>query len=512
MNGAESLLHTLVNGGVDACFMNPGTSEIHFVSALDSVPAMRGVPCLFEGVAAGAADGYARMTGKPACTLFHLGPGLSNALANMHNAYRAQVPMVNIVGEHATYHLKNDAPLTADIAMLARQYSCWLRTSPSSRDVGRDCAEAIAAAKAGPGGIATLILPADTAWGDDGVVGTVAPPPAAKLPSDAAIDSAAKMLRNGAKTAIILGHHLIEGEALHTAGRIAAATDAKLVAPFGFTRIRRGAGLPVVERVPYVIEQALEMLKEFRQIILVGAPAPVAFFAYPSKPEHLTPEDCAIHALIQPGEDGASGLEALAAAVGANKTQPVLQATERPTMQTGAVTLPGLASVVGALLPEDAIVVDESLTSGRAMMPATKGAPPHDWLVNTGGSIGIGLPLAIGAAVACPTRPVLCLEADGSGMYTLQSLWTMARAQLNVTTVVFANRAYAILKGELSALGNPGPRALDMLDIGRPDLEWTALAKGMGVAAVRVTTLDEFAAALKRGLASGGPNLIEVYL
>jgi len=513
MNGAESLIRTLTEGGVDTCFMNPGTSEIHFVDALDRVPQMRGIPCLFEGVAAGAADGYARMTGKPACTLFHLGPGLSNALANLHNAYRASVPMVNIVGEHATYHLCHDAPLTADIEMLARQYSSWLRTSPSSATVGRDCAEAIAAAKTMPGRIATLILPADTAWGDDAKVVFVPAPVPAPMPSAASLDAAGRMLRNGKRTAILLGHHLIEGASLITAGRIATATGARLLAPFGFTRIRRGAGLPPVERVPYVIEQAIEQLRDYEQLILIGAQAPVAFFAYPSKPGTLMPEACEIHALTRPGDNGAGALEALASVLNATNTEPALQRAERPELPIGPITLLGLAAVVGALLPEDAIVVDESLTSGRGMLAATKGAPPHDWMVNTGGSIGIGMPLAIGAAVACPDRPVLCLQADGSGMYTVQAWWTMAREHLNVTTVIFANRAYAILKGELAALGgNPGPRALEMLDIGRPNLEWVSIAQGMGVAARRVTTLDEFAAALRHGLASGAPNVIEVYL
>jgi acetolactate synthase-1/2/3 large subunit len=333
------------------------------------------------------------------------------------------------------------------------------------------------------------------------------------MPRGADIDTAAKLLRNGERTAILLGHHLIEGEALVAAGHIAAATGAKLLAPFGFTRMQRGAGFPVVERVPYVIEQAIEMLRDYRQLILVGSQAPVAFFAYPAKPGALTPEGCRIHTLSRPEDNGARTLEALAAMLGVRPTQSWLQKPERPARPSGPITLAGLAAAVGAVLPENAIVVDESLTSGRGMMAATKGAEPHDWLVNTGGSIGIGMPLAIGAAVACPERPVLCLQADGSGMYTLQALWTIAREKLNITTVIFANRAYAILKGELAALGgNPGPRALEMLDIGRPDLEWVALAKGMGLAGRRVTRLEDFVDALQRGLAGGVPNLIEVML
>jgi acetolactate synthase-1/2/3 large subunit len=513
VNGAESLVRTLTGAGVDVCFMNPGTSEIHFVAALDRVHEMHGVACLFEGVASGAADGYARMAGRPACALFHLGPGLSNALANLHNACRAHVPLVNIVGDHVTWHRRFDAPLAADIEAIARPYSKWLRSSGSSAAVGKDCAEAIAAARETPEGIATLILPSDTAWGDDGVVGTVRDFVPAPLPDAGAIEHAAQMLRNGTPTAILLGTSLTQGDALLTAGRIAAATGAKLLAPFNFARITRGAGLPPVERVAYVVDQALAQLRAFGQFILVGAPVPVAFFGYPGKPSVLVPEAATVHTLAEMREDGVRALSMLADALGARNVQPASQNAERPALPAGAITTDGLAATVGALLPENAIVVDESITSGRGMMAATRGAPPHDYLSNTGGSIGIGLPLAVGAAVACPDRPVLCLEADGSGMYTLQALWTAAREELAVTTVVFANRAYQILKGEIAALaGNPGPRALDMLEIGRPDLDWVALAKGMGVPARRVETLDDFAAALRAGFASGAPNLIEVPL
>jgi acetolactate synthase-1/2/3 large subunit len=514
MNGAESLVRTLAGAGVEVCFMNPGTSEIHFVQTLDRVRDMRGVPVLFEGVASGAADGYARMTGKPACALFHLGPGLANALANLHNACRARVPLVNIVGDHATYHRQYDAPLTADIEMLARQYSKWLRTSPSSVEVGKDCAEAIAAATAAPAGIATLILPSDTAWGDDGKVMDVVKPAAAPHPDASAIEEARAMLKNGARTAIILGPPLTQDEgALLAAGRIAAATGAKLFAPFNVARVLRGAGLPPVERVAYVVDQALAQLREFSQFILVGAAVPVAFFAWQGKPSVLIPDGANVHTLATPAQDGAGVLADLVGALGATSAAPHLQDASLPSLPSGPITIEGLASAVGALLPDDAIVVDESITSGRGMMHATKGAPRHDWLVNTGGSIGIGMPLAVGAAVACPDRPVICLEADGSGMYTLQALWTAAREGLAITVVVFANRAYQILKGEIAALGgNPGPRALDMLEIGRPDLDWCALAKGLGVPARRVESLDDFARALRDGVASKAPNLIEVPL
>jgi acetolactate synthase-1/2/3 large subunit len=511
MNGAESLLHTLVAGGVELCFMNPGTSEIHLVDALDRVPGFRAVPCLFEGVASGAADGYARMREKPACTLFHLGPGLSNALANLHNACRAQVPLINLVGDHASFHRPFDPPLAADIEGLARPYSKWLRSARTADGLGRDGADAIAAARTAPGQMSTLIIPADAAWGDGGRVAEVPASPAPSRPGAARITEAARLLRNGKPSAIILGSHMMQGAVLTTAGRIATATGAKLLATFAFARMERGAGRPVVDRIAYITDQALAQLSGYRQLLLIGAPPPVAFFGSPSRPSLLAPEGCEIVVLAEAGEDCAGALEDLAAAVDAGHTEPALQRAEQLSMPQGEITLIGLSQVIGASLPRDAIVIDESITSGRGLMSATSAAPPHDWLVNTGGSIGLGVPLAVGAAVACPERPVLCLEGDGSFMYTLQALWTAAREGLAITTVVFANRSYAILNYELMALGtNPGPRAQAVLDIGRPNLDIVSLSKGLGVPATRVHSLEEFASALQRGLASREPNLIEI--
>ena len=514
MNGAESLVRSLAAGGVETCFANPGTSEIHLVAALDRLPEIRCVLGLFEGVVTGAADGYARMAEKPACTLLHLGPGLANGLANLHNARRAHVPIVNLVGQHATSHLPLDTPLTSDIEAIARPYSKWLRTSAAPDKVGSDAAEAIAAARQAPGQIATLIVPADVSWSEGGTV--AAPPvlPRPPLPSTPTVERAAAMLRSGLPTAILIGGNALYGDGLATAGRIAAATGAKLLAPYPITRLQRGAGIPRVDRVQYVLEQGIEQFKELRQLILVGTQTPVAYFAYPGKNSAFTSPECEIHRLAIPGEDYLGALDALAEALSVRSAVLAADNAERPAMPSGEITLPKLAAAVGALLPENVIVVDESMTSGRGLMAATKGAPPHDWLGNTGGSIGIALPLAVGAAVACPDRKVLCLTADGSGMYTLQALWTMAREGLNVTTVVFANRDYAVLKREFSYLGigNPGTRALDMFEIGRPDLDWVQLAKGMGVPGTRVSSLEAFGKTLRAGLEVEGPTLIEVPL
>jgi acetolactate synthase-1/2/3 large subunit len=514
MNGAESLIRTLLAGGVDVCFTNPGTSEIHIVAALDRIPEMRCVLGLFEGVVTGAADGYARMTEKPASTLLHLGPGLGNGLANLHNASRARVPIVNLVGQHATYHLLYDTPLTSDIEGIARPYSKWLRTSRSSSEVGRDAAEAIAAARTAPGQIATLIVPADVSWSEGGTIATIPALPKPPLPDAPTIEHAATMLRSGLRTAILLAGKALYGQGLITAARVASATGAKLLAPYPLARLQRGAGLPRVDRVQYVLEQGIEQFKEFRQLILVGAQAPVAYFAYPGKNAAFTSPECEIHTLASPGEDYVGAIEALADALKLRGTDPLVEKAQRPPVPSGEITPAGLAAGVGAFLPENTIVVDESMTSGRGLMAATKGAPPHEWLGNTGGSIGIALPLAVGAAVACPDRRVLCLTADGSGMYTAQALWTMAREGLNITTVVFANHDYAVLKREFSYLGvgTPGPRAASMFEIGRPDLDWTHLAKGMGVPGIRVTSLDAFGKALRAGLEGEGPTLIEVPL
>ena len=515
MDGAETVIRTLVAGSVDTAFANPGTSEIHLVAALDRVPEIRCVLGLFEGVVTGAGDGYARMAEKPACTLLHLGPGLGNGLANLHNASRAHVPIVNLVGQHATYHLRHDTPLTSDIEAIARPYSKWLRTSQSPSEVGRDAAEAIVASRTAPGQIATLIVPADVAWSEGGTVAALPALPGPPLPKTATVERAAAMLRSGLRTAILLAGNALYGNGLVAAGHIAAATGAKLLAPYPLTRLQRGAGIPMVDRVQYVLEQGIEQFKEFRQLILVGTQAPVAYFAYPGKGSVFTSTECEIHTLASPGEDYSGALEALAAALSLHIIQLAAEKADRPTLpSSGGITLPGLAAAVGAFLPENAIVVDESMTSGRGLMAATKAAPPHDWLGNTGGSIGVALPLAVGAAVACPNRKVLCLTADGSGMYTLQALWTMAREGLNVTTVVFANRDYAVLKREFSYLGvgNPGTRALDMFEIGRPDLDWVQLAKGMGVPGTRVSSLDAFGKALRAGLEGEGPTLVEVPL
>ena len=512
MKGAQALIRTLVDSGVRTCFTNPGTSEMHFVAALDSVPEMRAVLALFEGVATGAADGYARMNGAPAATLLHLGPGLGNGLANLHNARRASTPVLNIVGDHATYHTQYDAPLQSDIEGVARNVSGWVRTSGSAGALGQDALEAVAAAVGPPGRVATLILPADVSWEDGAEPAPPRAPTDAPPASSEVVDQIARALAGGGRSALLLGGRALRERGLLAAARIAAATDARLLAETFPARLERGAGLPAVERLAYVPEFASVQLDGLRHLVLVEAAAPVSFFAYPGHKSYLVPDGTELHQLTAPSDDVIGSLEALADALAGANTAPALVQPARPTAPTGPLTAETACDAIGAILPEGAIISEEAVTSGLSLPAATAGAPRHDVLTLTGGAIGQGLPVAVGAAVACPERPVFALEAEGSSMYTIQSLWTMAREQLNVTVVIFNNRSYGILNMELARVGadGGGSRARSQLDLSEPDLDFVKIASGLGVPAERALTGEELVAALERAVSEPGPHLIEV--
>jgi acetolactate synthase I/II/III large subunit len=516
MNGAESLVQTLTDQGVDICFANPGTSEMHFLKALEN-PAMRSVLCLFEGVCTGAADGYYRMKGTPASTLLHLGPGLANGLANIHNAKRAASGMVNIVGEHSASHLKYDPPLTSDIEGLARPLSHWVRRVESSHTVAWDVAAAVAKASEHVGQIATLILPGDASWQEarEAVVPSRALAALkAKAPDAARVEHIAKVLRSGEPTLIVLAGHSTKGRAIELAGKLKAATGCRIATQFFSARIERGAGRVTLERIPYAVNQAVEYLKSFRHIVTVETTEPIAFFSYPDKPSLLKSPGTSVHELVEIGEDGVAGLDMLVEAVGATHAQAVLQQRADATPPSGALGPASIAQALAAALPENCILVDESLTTGRETMGLTVGAAPHDLINNMGGSIGYGTPVATGAALACPERRVFCMVGDGSAMYTIQSLWTQARENLNITTIIFANNSYAILKAEYANMGAgaPGERALAMIDIDRPRIDWLAMAKSMGVPAVSVETAEAFHQAMANSMNESGPCLIEVRL
>ena len=516
MNGADLLCDTLLANGIDTCFANPGTSEMHFVAALDRKPEMRCILGLSESVVSGAADGYARMLDRPAATLLHLGPGLANAGANLHNARRARSPILNIVGDHASYHLALDAPLTSDIEGLARPFSGWVGRATSGADLSNRTLEAISATRKGDAGqIATMILPADAAWSQIPEAGprqaVIAPPP---VPSMGAIRAAAEALREPGSL-MILGGKALREKATIIAGRIAQVTGCRLRAEVSNARIERGAGRVRIDKIPYAIDFALADLAPTRHAVLLGAKVPVAFFAYPGKPGYLLPEGCPITVAATEEDDALATLELLAAELGVPSTlAPEVMALDLPERPEGALTAQHIGQAFARHMPENGIFCDESLTNGPPSWQMTHSARPHDHIQITGGAIGIGPALATGAAIACPDRKVLALQADGSGAYTLQALWTQARERLDVVTLILANRRYEILRGELARVGAnaPGVNASRMLDLEDPSLDWVALAKGFGVEAQAVSTAEALDDALAAAVQQRGPRLIEIQM
>jgi acetolactate synthase-1/2/3 large subunit len=494
---------------------------MHFVAALDAVSDMRPVLALFEGVVTGAADGYGRMTDRPAATLLHMGPGFGNGIANLHNARRAHTPIVNIVGDHATYHQRFDAPLQSDIVALARTVSIWVRECSSSSDLGADVTDAVAAAMAAPGGSATMVIPADISW--QTVAGAQARPrplsPQGSIPLDT-IETVRKVLSTAEPVTFLLAGRALRERGLRAAASIAAVTRSKMLAETFPARLERGGGLPPIERLNYLGEMAIGQLANARHLVVVGTAAPASFFAYPDQASELWPADCELHVLAGPEHDVIGALDALADAVGVSGTPGLLRPSSPSEVAkpeghpTSPLTAQSMARAIASVLPEGAVVVDESNTAGIYLPEATAGAPRHDWLCNTGGAIGLGLPVATGAAIAAPDRPVVCLQADGSAMYTIQALWTQAREGLDVTTVILSNRSYAILNLELARVGAGagGPRAESLLELSSPDLDFLSLAQGMGVPATRATTAEELVVQLQHALRESGPHLIEAVL
>lgn len=511
MNGAEAIIRTAADAGIDVCFANPGTTELPFVAALDAMPGMRAVLGLFEGVCTGAADGYGRMAGKPALTLLHLGPGLANGVANLHNARRAGTPIVNLIGEHASWHVANDPPLAMDIAGLSWAFSGWVRTVRAARSASQDTADAIAAAQKGQ--IATLIIPNDYQW-EDASERIVSVSRAIPTPVDAAaIDGAAQMLCSGRRCALLLGSPALDRIGLDLAARIAAATGCDVLADGFAGKSECGAGILNPPRIQYYPEHALPQLGPYESVVLVAARPPVAFFGYPNTPGRFLRPDQEITSLGSGGQDPATVLAALAEAVNAPAAASI-PSVARPTPATGPLTPATIGATLAALQPEHAIVVNEGVTSSRAYVAAAAAAPPFTLLTISGGAIGFGIPAATGAALACPARPVLDFQADGSGMYTLQGLWTQAREGLNVTTLIASNRRYHILDQEFARAGlaSLGSKAQAMIDLGRPTLDWVQLAQGMGVPAVAAHSAEELAAALRRALVEPGPHLVEMMM
>lgn len=514
MNGATALIETLADCGVELCIANPGTSEMHLVQALDSVPRIKSVLALFEGVVTGAADGYGRMTGKPAATLLHLGPGMANGIANLHNARRANSPILNIIGNHPNFHIGFDAPLTSDIDTLARNFSCWIKSCSTAGTLAQDGADAFTAtlrqSTGSTGQIATLIMGADAAWGDS--AGPVQPNP---LPQRATVTedvvaATAELLQGGANTMLLLEHHATEPAALEAASRIAAKTGCRLKNSTFPGRVDGGPGRVAMERLPYFPNQILQAMEGVEHLILVGGEIPASFFAYEGTPGQLIPEGCKVSRFTFIEEDAIDALERLAERVGAAKEQPTLFEKKDISKPSGELDEKNIIQSIASTMPEEVIVCTDS-GGGNAAYPHCQNTAPNSWLSLTGGAIGQGGPCATGAALACPDRPVLALLGDGGAAYTIQSLWTQAREGLNVTTVIFANHKYNILNVEYARLGvkDMGDIAASLFDISNPKMDWVKMAAGFGVPGGRAESAEELCKLLEQSYAEPGPFLIE---
>ena len=514
MTGAQSLLETLLACGVDACFANPGTSELHLVAALQNDTRMRSVLCLFEGVATGAADGYARMKGAPAATLLHLGPGLANGWANLHNARKAKVPVLNVVGDHATWHLPLGASLTSDLPGLSASISDWTKISASTADIGVDTAEAYRASMAKSGQIATLILPADTTWSEGGIIAKPLPPePPNQVPASD-IDTAAAILTSGRQVAVLVTGPSLIGAGREACTRIAARTGAKFFCHGLNRQMERGAGRMEFDRLSGWGQEALNILSAYDELIVIGAGLPILSFGHPTFKSVLVPDSVKVTRLGTAEDDVTGALLALAEAVGADAStdfRPLLVERQIPELASGKLTADAIGRAINRFMPEGTIISDEAGTGGGAHYPVTAKAAPHDALFLTGGSIGQGVPVALGASIACPDRKVLCLHADGGAMYTVQALWSIAREKCDVTTVIFSNRTYGILIRSIGMYAIPGlpNKVPDLFDLGNPDINWAKIAEGMGVEGHVCTTAEDFNRVFEDCMRRKGPHLIE---
>lgn len=513
--GAEALVRTLIAGGVDACFANPGTSEMHFVAALDRILGVRCVLGLQENVVTGMADGYFRVTGKPAATLLHCGPGYANGIANIHNARRAGSGMVNIVGDHAAPHVPFDSPLTSDVAGLVGSTSDWFAFATAPERIGQDAARAIEAARAHHGQVASLVLPADVSWSSCGQAAIPSAPSPPPPPDPAAVRKVALALRSGRKAMLLLGTQAVRADLHPLLAGLAETTGADLMGSSTISKLPRGRGRLTLPLVPYPVDDALARLARYDIVVLVNCPPPVGFFRYPGRPSLLHRPDADVITLSRSDQSAEAALRALADELGASP----LSLKEAPEAEAphwrGPITPGPFAHQVARLLPEHAIVVNEALTLGSGFAAAMPHAAPVDWLTVTGGAIGGGPPLAAGAAVGARSlglkRPVIALQADGSAAYTAQALWTQARERLHVVTLLLNNRAYAILQGEYEKVGaSPGPTARSMMSLDDPAIDWRRIAEGYGVAAESVATHEALDGAFQRALAHEGPSLIDV--
>lgn len=514
--GADVMFEALYQGGAEICFANPGTTEMTMVSALARNGKIRSVLSLFEGVCTGAADGYNRVSGKVPLTLLHLGPGFANGIANLHNARRAGSRIINVIGDHATWHLAYDAPLTSDIESLASPVSRQVIRMASTATIVQDVDLAFAATCEAEGGAATLIVPTDVidAEASRNAQQLVAQPWSGAVVGEERIAEAKAALAGAQDVIVLLGGNALTEAGVRAGAAVAAHLGGRLLMEPYPAIVTLGGDLPAVERQAYFPDDVIAQMGN-ATVVLAGSLMPISYFGYEGWPSQLVAEERLVR-LAGPEHDAVGALLDLGEALGA-RTLAVQAAAEpsAPTADRGAALTPPLVvEELLAQLPHDAIISLEGSTLGGPWLRNAHRARRHRVITNTGGAIGQGLPCAVGAALAEPEARVVSLQSDGSAQYTLQALWTMAREKLPVTVIMAANHRYAILQTELTRAEAPLDDAviagLTLLD--NPRVDWTALAAGYGVKAVRVTTTGELEAALAEGLAHDGPMLIQAEL
>ncbi len=513
MMGAQWMLKSAAAAGIEVCFANPGTTELPFVAAMDRATEIRPLLGLFEGVCSGAADGYYRIRRKPAMTLTHLGPGFANAIANFHNARRARSAIFNVIGEHMSWHVAADPPLASDIESLARPVSAgvWRADTPATLH------NATVGALQGlqqRGGIQTLILPMDLQ--EDPVQHSIAAPVAAQAAADydaAAVATVAADITAGRKVLLYLGADALGEAALRRLARLAALPNVELVGETFPAASEHGRGLPAIKRLVALAEKAHPYLLGFERVAVLAAEPPVAFFGARGLPSHLG-DPARMATVCGPGGRVAEALEELLARV-RPAAAPASTVQRVSDTDLGESLTPESASrVVAAHLPANAIVSAEGATLGFPFNALASQAERHTTIVLTGGAIGQGLPSAFGASVAAPDRKVVALQSDGSALFTIQALWSMAREGSDVVVILASNQRYNILINEMSRNGYAltSPPVRDLLNLARPAVDWQALSTSFGVPSNRVESVSALRRAFQAALAERGPRLIEVVL
>ncbi len=514
MNGAELIMKTAINAGIVVCFANFGTTEMPLALAFDTEPGIKAVLGLFEGICTGAADGFGRMMNKPAMTLLHLGPGFANGIANLHVARRARSPILNLIGEHTTQHISLDPPLAMDIKALAGTVSGWYKANQSPDELSQDIADAYSASLHGQ--IATLSIPSDYQMEEIESAYVAVPDFAFDPVNRERIEKAAYFMKSHKKVALILGGRALRLRGLQVATRLKAFSGCDLLTDYLPGYMDRGIGLPEITRIPYFPEPAMALLAHYEGVVIAGTREPVSFFGYKGIRENLLAEDQPRFLIDGFRQNPVEALEYLADLLNAAKDgdEQIVSELRRPSIAQGELTSEKACQTLAALQPEGAIIVDEGVSSAFPYYALSHGLPPHSMLTNSGGSIGYGMPCSIGAAIACPDRPVINLQADGSAMYTVQALWTQARQNLNITTLICANRCYNILKMELNRanIETIGPNISSLMDLENPHINWVKMAEAMGVPAVSVNTGEELSHEIKLALSESGPHLIETVI